>query len=388
MDLIKKLTGKNPSEYEAVAKSLVENSDTELFAKLIKQDDFLFDFIKTNVAKRIQNACNKENYLNLLNFCSYYSSSYDTMIARVLYSFSGDELISEMKEMFINGNDSQKAYAVKYFSFVTPEKLIEIVPLLRTTAKSSFEPLAVNSIEVLSSLKDDISKNEALELLNSDDEFVQYDAVKFLVNYQAKDVLPRIIDVMRKSSLAENIASEIPYLVSFDELLELNFDDAILVLCNIVNAIPEIISPSAVCEYCLYDIFENLPLTSTSATLLNLAKDKFEELASNEEYLFDCDKNTKEEVKAIAEFLRRFNAQKLKSMFYDELYDGSDFVFFALDYVDEVEELEELLDSHNQTLILKVLSVLKDKGSLNAEHKENALKNITNPEIKQIVEVL
>ena len=243
MDLIKKLTGKNPSEYEAVAKSLVENSDTELFAKLIKQDDFLFDFIKTNVAKRIQNACNKENYLNLLNFCSYYSSSYDTMIARVLYSFSGDELISEMKEMFINGNDSQKAYAVKYFSFVTPEKLIEIVPLLRTTAKSSFEPLAVNSIEVLSSLKDDISKNEALELLNSDDEFVQYDAVKFLVNYQAKDVLPRIIDVMRKSSLAENIASEIPYLVSFDELLELNFDDAILVLCNIVNAIPEIISP-------------------------------------------------------------------------------------------------------------------------------------------------
>ena len=46
MDLIKKLTGKNPSEYEIVAKSLVDNSDVELFAKLVKQDDFLFDFIK------------------------------------------------------------------------------------------------------------------------------------------------------------------------------------------------------------------------------------------------------------------------------------------------------------------------------------------------------
>ena len=44
----------------------------------------------------------------------------------------------------------------------------------------------------------------------------------------------------------------------------------------------------------------------------------------------------------------------------------------------KIEELEELLDSQNQTLILKVLSVLKSKGSLNAEHKENALKNITN----------
>ena len=45
MDLIKKLTGKNPDEYEAVAKSLVDNSDVNLFAKLVKQDDFLFDFV-------------------------------------------------------------------------------------------------------------------------------------------------------------------------------------------------------------------------------------------------------------------------------------------------------------------------------------------------------
>ena len=388
MDLIKKLTGKNPSEYEAVAKALVDNSDKELFAKLVKQDDFLFDFIKTNVAKRIQSACTKENYLNLLNFISYYSPSYDTMIARVLYSFSGDELLPEMKEVFLNGNDSQKAYATKYFSFVTPERLAELLPLLRQTAKAEFEPLSMNSIEVLSILKDDVSKNEALELLNSDDEFIQYDAIKFLVNYGAKDALNRIVDVMRTSSLSENIAAEIPYLISLEDLLEQDFDTAILVLCNIVNAIPEILPPSVVCDYGLYEIMNNLQLTSTSATLLMQAKDKFEELCSNEEYLFDCDKNTKDEVNALNDLLKKFNPQKLKSLFYDELYDGSDFVFFAVDYVDEVEELEELLDSENQTLILKVLSVLKSKGSLNAEHKENALKNIVNKEIKQIIEVL
>lgn len=388
MDLIKKLTGKNPSEYEAVAKALVDNSDKELFAKLVKQDDFLFDFIKTNVAKRIQSACTKENYLNLLNFISYYSPSYDTMIARVLYSFSGDELLPEMKEVFLNGNDSQKAYATKYFSFVTPERLAELLPLLRKTAKAEFEPLSMNSIEVLSILKDDVSKNEALELLNSEDEFIQYDAIKFLVNYGAKDALNRIVDVMRTSSLSENIAAEIPYLISLEDLLEQDFDTAILVLCNIVNAIPEILPPSVVCDYGLYEILNNLQLTSTSATLLMQAKDKFEELCSNEEYLFDCDKNTKDEVNALNDLLKKFNPQKLKSLFYDELYDGSDFVFFAVDYVDEVEELEELLDSENQTLILKVLSVLKSKGSLNAEHKENALKNIVNKEIKQIIEVL
>ena len=388
MELIKKLTGKNPSEYEIVAKSLVNNSDVELFSKLVKQDDFLFDFIKSNVAKRIQSACNKDNYLHLLDFFEYYSPSYDTMIAQVLYTFSGDELLPEMKEFYLNGSDSAKAYAVKYFSFVTPERLNEIVPLLRQTAFSNYEPLALNSIEVLSILKDEISKEEALKRLQAKDEFEQYDAVKFLVTYQAKDCIDNILEVMKKSSLSENIASEIPYLVSFEELIEKDFDSAILVLCNIINAIPEIIPPSVVCDYGLYDIFEKLPLTSTSAVLLRLAKDKFEELTSNDEYLFDSDKNTKDEVQAIYELLKRYNNHKLESLFYDELYEGSDFVFFALDFVSEEAELEALLDSENQTLILKVLTILKDKGYLKHTHKENVLENITNAEIKNIIQVL
>lgn len=388
MDLIKKLTGKNPSEYEVVAKNLIDNSDVELFAKLVKQDDFLFDFIKDNVAKRIQNACNKENYLHLLDFLEYYSSSYDTMIARVLYSFSGDELLPEMKEFYLNGSDSQKAYAVKYFSFVSQERLAEILPLLRQTALSNYEPLSMNSIEVLSLLKDEESKNDALERLDSKDEFEQYNAVKFLVAYQAKDTLDKIIEIMKKSSLSENIASEILYLIPIEELLEKDFDTAILVLCHIINAIPEILPPSTVCDYGLYDIFERIPLTSSSAVLLRLAKDKFEELTSNDEYLFDSDKNTKDEVKAIYELLKKYNNNKLKSLLYDELYEGSDFVFFALDFVNEIEELETLLDSKNNTLILKVLTLLKDKSALKSEHKQSVLEKITCPDIKRIVEVL
>ena len=388
MDLIKKLTGKNPSEYEMVAKSLVDNSDIELFAKLVKQDDFLFDFIKDNVAKRIQSACNKENYLHLLDFFEYYSSSYDTMIARVLHSFSGDELLPEMKEFYLNGSESAKAYAVKYFSFVSLDRLNEIVPLLRKTALSKYEPLALNSIEVLALLKDEESKVSALERLDSKDEFEQYEAVKFLVAYGAKDCLDKIFEAMKKSSLSENIASEILYLVSVEELLEKDFDIAILVLCNIISAIPEILPPSAVCDYGLYEVFENMQLTSSSAVLLRLAKEKFEELTSNDEYLFDCDKNTKDEVKGIYELLKRFNNHKLESLFYDELYEESDFVFFALDFVNEVEELETLIDSENQTLILKVLTVLKEKGKLSQEHKTRALELVSCPDIKSVVEVL
>ena len=388
MDLIKKLTGKNPSEYEMVAKSLVDNSDVELFSKLVKQDDFLFDFIKDNVAKRIQNACNKSNYLNLLNFFEYYSPSYDTMIARVLFSYSGDELLPEIKEYYLNGTDAQKAYAVKYFSFVTTERLTEIIPLLRQTALSKYEPLSLNSIEVLSLLNDDESKQSAIKKLESHDEFEQYSAIKFLVAYQAKDCLDEIVEVMKKSSLSENIASEILYLISVEELLENNFDVAMLVLCNIINAIPEIILPSAVCDYGLYDVFEKITLTSSSAVLLRLAKDKFEELVSNEEYLFDCDKNTKDEIHSINNMLKKYDNHKLESLYYEELYDESDFVFFAVDYVDEIAELETLLDSSNQTLILKVLTILKERNQLNNNHKEVAIQNITCPDIKNVVEVL
>ena len=391
MDLIKKLTGKNPAEYESVAKALVDNSDIDLFAKLVKQDDFLFDFIKNNVAKRIQNACSKDNYLNLLNFLDCYSPSYDTMIARVLHSFSGDELLPEMKEIYLNGNDSAKAYAVKYFSFVHKELLNEMLPLLRKTAYSDFEPLAINSTEVLSILNDEVSKEEALKSLESEDEFKCFDAVRFLAAYQAKDSVDKIVEVMKKSSFAENIASEIPYLMPLTELIEDNDETAALVLCYIVNAIPEIIPLSSVINFDLYEVFQKIlakPLNSYNAILLKLAKDKFGEFAQNEEYMFDSDKNTKDCIFELNRLLSGLNDKKLESLFYDELFEGSDFVFFAIDYANEIEELEALLDSENQTLVLKVLSLLKDKGVLTPEHKTIALQSVTSDDIKQIIEVL
>ena len=69
---------------------------------------------------------------------------------------------------------------------------------------------------------------------------------------------------MKKSTLSENIASEIPYLISLEELLKDNLDDGVLVLSHIVNAIPEIIPPSAVLDYNLYNIFEKREQASSN----------------------------------------------------------------------------------------------------------------------------
>lgn len=383
------LTGKNPDEYEKAANILVNNSDKELFAKLVKQDDFLYDFVKNNVANRIKNACNKDNYLNLMNFFDYYSPSYDSVIAETLFNHGGVELLPAMKEIFVNGDNGKKAYAVKYFSYIPKELLEELLPMIRKTAESDFEPLSVNSIEILSKINDEEFKNKAYSLLNSDDEFEQYNGVKYLVSLKATEALPQIIEVMKKSSLSENIAAEIPYLVPIEELVKT--DDGILVLCNIVNAIPEIIPASAVLDYNLFGVFEELylnSLTSASAVLLRLAQEKFAELAGNEEYLFDCDKNTKEEIYAINQLLVGIDSYKLKNLLYDELFESSDFVLFAVDYADEKEELEALLDCNNPTLILKVLSKLKDKDALTQEHKNQALNIIEEDGLRSFIDAL
>lgn len=391
MDLIKKLTGKNPSEYEPVAKALVDNADVDLFFKLVGQDNFLFDFIKENVALRIQRACNKDNYLNLLKFLSVYSHSYDTMIVEVLHTFGGDSLFGKMRELFRDGNNPQKAYALKYFSLVSPDIVKTLIPQIREAVKSEYEPIVSNAIELLSDLHDDVSKNEEFAKLDSQDEFEQYDAVKFLVSYGAKDCLSKILEVMKKSSFSENIASEIPYLIPLNELLETDYENALLVLAHIINAIPEIIPPSAVFSYEIKRVIEKLismPIESAAALVLRMACDKFGELAYNEEYLFDSDKKTKEEIKEINNILSSLEVSQLESYLYDELYEDSDFVFFALDYVDELAELETLLESKNQTLVLKTLTIIKEKGFLKDAHKEIALKNVTNPDIRNIVTVL
>ena len=391
MDLFKGITGKNPVEFEQAARILVDTPDIELFIKLVHQDDFLFDFVKNNVAKRIRLACNKHNYLNLFKFFDYYSSSYDEMFASVLYEYGGEELLPQIMEYFNNGNNANKAYALKFLSQLPKGKIEDILPEVRKAAKSDDECLANNAIEVLSKNKDDVSKREAINALDSKDEFEQYNAVKFLVTYGAKDTLPMIFSVMKKSSFSENIAAEIPFLVDLETLLEDSYEGAILVLCNIINAIPEIVPPSGAIDYNLLEIFENLYhncLTSSSALLLRMAKEKIEALEENEEYLFDCDKNTKDEIALINKFFKGVNVNKLNSLLYDELYDESDFVFFAVDYINDVEELETLLDSSNQTLLLKVLTTLKEKQALKQTHKEQALNRITSEDIKQIVNVL
>lgn len=391
MDLIKKLTGKNPSEYESVAKTLVENSDVELYKKLVEQDDFLFDFIKKNVAKRIQQACTKDNYLNILNFFKVYSLSYIDMFSEVLYFFGGNSVLPKLKMLLTKGTEEERANAIKCLSLYEYDNICDVISYIRELLKSENEDISINSAEFLGKFNDKESKELAIAKLKDNDEFEQYEAIKFLAAYGAKDSIKEIVNVMKKSGLSENIACEIPYIISLNELMESDYESCMLVLCNIISALPEIITPSAFCDYGFADLTEclinKLP-DSIAALVLRMEKSKIEELLSNEEYLYDSDKNTKDEIKLIWDRLKNINTNMLTSLLYDELYDESDFVLYALDYADEVEELETLTKSQNPTVVLKSLLKLKEKGALKDTHKTYALNNFLNNDIRNVIEAL
>ena len=387
-ELLKKLTGKNKNEYEQVAKHLVDDCDTELFKELTEQDSFLFDFIKQNVAQRIYNACNEKNYHNLLAFFKYYSPSYDEAIIAALSKFADEDLTDEILEIFESGNENEKCYCAKYFSYIQDPLSID---LLRENSYTENESLNANCAATLGVLKDVQSYDEALNNLLSNDEFKKLDAVKFLVLYGNPDALGEIINAMKTSTMAENIAGYIPYLAELSDIIKTDYENGLLVLNNIINGLGEILGLYEVINFRLFDIFEDLisaePNSKSAAILLN-AEEKFNTLTENDEYMFDEDKNTQAEIKDIHKLLNKIDKKLLKNLIVKELDENSPFVFTALEYSDNIEAIKELLRCNDQTIILRTAEILKKLGALNDTERTVALVKITDENIKSIIRAL
>lgn len=421
-DLVKKLTGKNPADFEFAAAQIINNADVDAFCALVAQSDFLFDFIKKNVNQRLTNAVNKGNYKNLMSFLTVYSLDYEDFIVSSLAKFADEDLTDEMLDLLENGTDEQKAYSAKYFSRINDTLALDS---LKKYAFSNFDALALNSAEALKAMQDKDSYNRALEKLKLD-EFEQISAVKFLSAYRDENSLSALFEAMKKSSMPENIASEIPYIKSFVELLDSEYkNDTILAINHIINGIGEIIMLGQLFDFQLFEVLQKLidmnstphpnfngsqarleilPLPQGArepdpkiATVLLSAKLKFDQLTENEEYIFDEDKDTKQEVYEIKNLLNHENEafwEAQKKLFVDELKEKSDFIFSALELVQELnlteafDKLKELLNSNNQTIILKTVEIIKHLGKLNEIEKQEVLTKISDENIKAIIESL
>ena len=395
---VKKLTGKDPKDFEFAAAHIINNCDVEAFKALVEQSDFLFDFIKKNVKKRLSAQINAFNYTNLLKFLKIYSPDYEEFIISSLTKYANEDLTDEMLELLEKGTDEEKAYCAKYFSRLNDTLSID---LLRENSYSEFDSLAVNCAEALSAMKDDFSYNQALEKLKSDDEFEKLSAVRFLVAFNDLRAIDVLFDTMKHSSMPENVAAEISYLQSFLEFLDTDFKyDSILALNHIMSGLGEIISPAQVFDFQIFEILERLislqktEKNSKIAIVLLSSKLKFEQLTENDEYLFDETKEIKEEVYEIKKFLNSLGEDfwtQQKEIFKEELTNRSDFVYSALDLVQEfklektLDKLKELLKTDNQTLILRTVEVIKSLDRLDCIDEKEILASISDANIKAVV---
>ena len=385
---LKKLTGKNKNDYETVAKHLVDDCDVELFKELVDNDDFLFDFVKNNVAQRIEAVVNENNYQNLLEFLKYYSQSYEDVIINSLVKYADEDLTDMMLDKFENGTDSEKTYASKYFAKIQDPLAHDF---LTKNSYSNNEYLAQNCAHTLGQWHDEESYNFALEKLKSDDDFEKLSGVKFLTSYGDQKAIPLIFEAMKTSTMAENIAGEIPYLENLFDLMKDFYEDTFLAIIYITNALGEILPLSVVFDFELFEVFEQLinnhDDSKCAITLLN-AKEKFETLTENDEYLFDEDKNTKNEVFDIKKLLNNIHKKDLEKYINDELKEDSPFVYTALDFATDTIAIRELLKSNNQTLILKTAEILKSLGNFDETARTVALLKVTDINIKAIIRAL
>lgn len=383
-DNFKKLTGKNPADYEPIAYNLINIPDVDLFKELVDKDDFLFDFIKENVSKRLEKVCNQSNYKNLLEFLKFYSPSYEEFIVSTLAKYATEDLTDTMLEIFVNGNDDEKTYCAKYFSYIQDPQALD---LLKKYAYSDNNYLSANCAFTLAKFNNQEIYNDAIEKLHSNDDYEQLSAVKFLVSYGNQNATEEIIKTIKKSAFAENMASELPYLYDLAELIKNNRQDGLYILNIIINGLGETVALSQLYDFNIYNILEDLIKNNndsmSSVVLLN-ACEKFTSLTENDEYLFDESKEVKDDVYSINKLLESvpYNAENLID---NELKEDSLFVFTALDFTTNTEKVRSLLNSKNQTLILKSVEILKELKNLTTQDKNIALENISNTDIKNII---
>ncbi len=385
---LKKLTGKNPADFEPAAYNLVNNSDIELFSELVEQDDFLFDFVKQNVAKRLEKVCNQSNYLNLLNFLKFYSPSYEDFIVSTLVKYSDKNLTDKMLDIFKNGTIEEKIYCAKYFSLTPNDTATD---LLKEYAYNSNTYLSSNCALALANIGDRSLYDKSITMLLSDDDFTKLDAVRFLVSYQDKSAVDEIIKAMMKSSMADNIAGELLYLTDLFSIYNKQKNYGLYVFNAIIEGLGEILNLSQVFDFQLYEFIEMLikePLNSQIATVLLAAQDKFETLTENDEYLFDETKDTKQEILEIKNLLNSIDAANLFNLTDNELNQDSLFVFNALEYTENEVLVRNLLNSSNPTLVLKALEVLKMLEVITPKDKETALNSISDENLRAVIYAL
>lgn len=400
--LVKDLTAKDEKKALAAAQSIVDNANAEAFQLLADKTEFLFDFVKNNISKRLQKAINENNYRNVFSFLKIYTPDFEDALIGSLAAFADENLTDEMLELLEKGNEGEKAYSAKYFSYI-PDTIGADLLTEYALNDNDNEALAFNSAKALGVMKINSAFEKAVELLNSDDEFTVLKAVKFLVAYEDKNAVDALLKAMENSSMSENIAGEIPYLESLLTLIHTKTDTAMLCVENILSGLGEILPLNQIFNFEMFDVLSFLISDNQqnknpqAAVVLLSALSKFETLANNDEYTFDEDKSTKQEITEVYNLLNKqqeyfWNAQKKLAL--QELQASPARISSALQVIcdfkikEAKEPVKELLHTDNEIIICEALGTLKQLGELSGVDKNQILSRIKDENKKALIESL
>ena len=401
-DLVKKISGKDEAAALPLVREMLDNSDTELFKELVSQFDYFFPFVKDNVANRFEKSVTASNYKNLYNFTEIYSSDLDKVFATAFKKFGNSDDKAKMLEILKNGSDAAKTYAARYFELsddnIAADDLIENV-------FSDNEYLADACAAALGNLNDPKSYNLALSKLNSSDDFEALSGLNFFVSYMKNPPMKEIFQAFKNTGMQENFAGKIAYIKPLPVLLKENADEALAIIDSILNGLGEILPLSEVFNFELYDVLGMLSETVNSeyvskiAVILLRAKSKFDMICSNEEYTFDEDKNTINELKDIHGLLNSLGEpfmNNMKSEVVKELKkeDKSD-IISALQIIGEFEIqsaapniLDCIYENDDEVVLCEAFAALKKISALYLITKEEALNMFSNANSSAIVENL
>lgn len=363
--LVTELTQKDENVALKAARSIVATSNFAAFEKLCAKSEFLFDFVKNNVCNRFKKVINETNYRNVFAFFDVYDENYVDCLVEAVAKYASEELSDEMYDLLENGNNSQKKYAAKYFSFI-PDTIA-----LEQLEKYAFDEdieLAVNSAEALGRMGDSSFYEHVLTKLSTDDEFELIKVVRFLVAYGDKRAVDSLLKALENSSTAENIAGEIPYLMSMSEMLQTKELDSVLsCFDSILLGVGEVLSLSEVFSYEIYDILQSLiaqarntPNSHVAQVLLR-ALDKFSTFMENDEYVFDESKDVKNEIKEIYQLLEMQTSEfwsKQRKLIGGELVSTKYRVISALEVIRALNIIEA------ESALLKLVEATVDEQIL------------------------
>ena len=382
-NLIKNITSKDLNLSLNTIKTLINTSNLEDFGELCEKSDFIFPFLKKRITDDFVKLINKENLNAVFEFSKIYCEDFEDLIVKSWVKFACEDLTDKILELFENGTNEQKAYCASYFKYIQDPLALEY---LNEFAKSDFEALMLNCAKTLSVFKDETILNEMKNVIKTqDDEFEKLSAFNFICAYNGEENIKFVVQNAFSSPFLSNILSNLMDFCGIEYLKTiLGEDDLIKIFQTIIEKYPEEISIDTAYYWNFIDYINLIYSFNNqySKNVLILAREKFKEYSTNDIYLFDFDKNTKEEIKNIAKLLNSLDLTFKLNENYDNMQLSACLsVIKELKLVEYCDFLIDLLNNANEEKTAQIVLVLKKLEKTNLINHE-IIENMQNENLK------